>query len=456
MREISKHPEEKEEKGILRQQYEALSARTESILIVDDDMPVYKHYILITALLFILGFIIWANWATLDEVTRGSGKIIPSSENKTLQSLEGGIVSEFRVREGQKINKGDVILRLRDVEAASDLGTNQQRYFGLLATVQRLEAEATGDNHVSFTPEVRRNVPDSVKEEQKAFQANRQNLTSQLNVLQQQLEQRRTDVEETTGRINDLTEILAISQQEKALIEPLVERGSAPRIELLQLERTVLEHQTELNSLKSTLNRAQATVNEAEAKIEELQNQTKARAQDELAGTTTELNSLREALKALKDRKTRTDITSPVDGIIQDLLVNTVGGVVQPGADIVEIVPLDENLLVEARIRPSDIAFLYPGMKAIVKITAYDYSIYGSLNGELIDISADTITDEQGQSFYRVRIKTTENELKRNGDSLPIFPGMVASVDILTGEKTIMEYILKPILKTVNNAMKER
>ena len=444
------------EKSLWGRLVEQLSVQTENALLVDDDMPVYKHYILFSVVFTILAFIIWANWATLDEVTRGQGQVIPSSEKKTLQSLEGGIVSEFMVHEGQKIKEGDVILRLKDIEAASNLGTNQQRFYGLLATITRLEAEAEGRNTITFDAETKSHAPTSVDEELKSFHANRQNLESQLLVLEQQLQQRLATVQETTTRIKDTAQILEISKKEKELIEPLVERGSAPRIELLQLERSVLQSQTELNSLESNLTSAQAAVEEIQARIEELKNQARAKAQQQLAEKTTELNALRETLYALEDRKTRTDIISPVDGIIQDLLVNTVGGVVKPGEDIVEIIPLDENLLIEAQVRPSDIAFLHPGMEAVVKITAYDFSIYGGLAGELRDISADTIKDEQGQSFYRVRIQTNENELKRKGETLPIFPGMVASVDILTGEKTVMEYIMKPIVKTLDNAMNER
>jgi adhesin transport system membrane fusion protein len=240
------------------------------------------------------------------------------------------------------------------------------------------------------------------------------------------------------------------------MVEPLVARGSAPKLELLQLERTLREKTTELNSYLSSVPRIKSAIDEAKARLNEVETASKAQAQTELSAKTIELNEIRERLTALKDRKTRTELKSPVNGTIKAIEANTVGGVVRPGEDIIQIVPKDDQLLVEARIRPADIAFLYPQQKAIVKITAYDFSIYGGLDAEVVDISADTIEDEEGNSFYRVRLRTYENELKRRGQVLPIIPGMVASVDVLTGEKTVMQYLLKPFIKTLDNAMNER
>jgi adhesin transport system membrane fusion protein len=216
------------------------------------------------------------------------------------------------------------------------------------------------------------------------------------------------------------------------------------------------ERQTELNGLQTALPRAQSAVQEAEARIKELTSGSKADAQTELSTTMIEMSTIEQTLGALEDRQTRTEIRSPVNGLIKDIKIHTIGGVVQPGQDILEIVPLNDQLLVEANVRPGDIAFLHPGQKAVVKITAYDFAIYGGLKGELVDISADTITNEKGESFYRVRVRTHETALQRKGEVLPIIPGMVATIDILTGEKTVMQYIMKPLIKTVGNAMKER
>jgi adhesin transport system membrane fusion protein len=405
---------------------------------------------------FFICFVVWANWAKLDEVTRGDGKVIPSSNVQALQTLEAGIVEEFLVREGDLVEQEQVLVRLSDIEASSDLGANQARYFGLLASIRRLQAEAEGKNTVDFPEEVMKLAPGSVTEELNAFRANRQQILSQSNIFQQQLAQRQQEIRELETRITDTRRVIALQTKEMDMIEPLIERGSVAPIELLQLERALQEKRTELNGLFSSLPRAKFAVEEAQARIDDIVSAAKAQAQTELAAKLIEMNEIKERLSALKERKTRTEIKSPVNGTIQEITVNTVGGVVNPGEDLIKIVPKDDQLVVEARIRPADVAFIYPGQKAIIKITAYDFSIYGSLKGELINISADTIEDEKGNSFYRVKLRTDSPELKYKGRVLPIIPGMVASVDILTGEKTVMQYLLKPIVKTIDKAMSER
>lgn len=431
-------------------------AKADRFFNTDDDLPLSQHLILMFITLFFVIFVVWANFAALDEVTRGDGKVIPSTEIQKLQSLEGGIVEEFLVREGDEVKAGQVLMRLRDVQAASDLGSNRARYLGLLAKTQRLKAEAEGLVTPNFSEEVMKEAPQSVQEELESFRANVQNLSSQTQVLQQQLNQREQEVTGLRTRVSDLREVLRLSNEERNMIAPLVERGSAPKVELLQLERGIKERQTELNTVQASLTQAQSAVDEAKARIAELTDAAKAQAQTELAATTIEMNSIGETLSGLEDRKIRTEIKAPVDGTIKDILVNTVSGVVQPGADLIEIVPKDDQLIIEARVRPADIAFLHPNQAAVVKITAYDFSIYGGLKGEVIDISADTLTNEEGETFYRVRVRTNETSLTRKDEVLDIIPGMVASVDILTGEKTVMQYILKPLIKTLDNAMNER
>ena len=288
------------------------------------------------------------------------------------------------------------------------------------------------------------------------FRANRQSLDNQLNVLMQQKAQREQEVRELTGRISDTRGVLNLQKQEMAMVEPLVASGSAPRMELLQLERSIKERQTELNGYSSSLPRARSAVNEAQARMNEIKSNAKAQAQTELSAKLIEMNEIKERLSALTERKTRTEVRSPVAGTIQEITVNTVGGVIRPGEDLIKIVPKDDKLVVEAKVRPADRAFIYPGQKAVVKLTAYDFSIYGGLDAELVSISADTFEDQDGNSFYQVKLRTEETQLKRKGEVLPIEVGMVASVDILTGEKTVMQYLLKPFIKTLDNAMSER
>lgn len=422
----------------------------------DDTLPLSKHFLLVFIIVFWIVLVIWASFSPLDEITRGDGKIIPSSQVQALQSLEAGIVEEFLVREGDAVEKDQILVRLNAIEATSDLGANQARYLGLLASITRLQAEAEGKGTVDFPDNVMKGAPQSVTEELNTFRANRQSLINQLNVLQQQMAQREQEVRELNTRITDTRGVVNLQRQEKAMVAPLVEKGSAPRMELLQLDRSIKERVTELNGHLSSLPRAKSAVAEAQARIEEIKTNAQAQAQVELSAKLIEMNEIKERLSALTERKTRTEIKSPVAGTIQEITINTIGGVINPGEDLIKIVPKDDKLIVEAKVRPADRAFIYPGQKAIVKLTAYDFAIYGGLDAELISISADTFEDQEGNSFYQVKLRTKETELRRKGEVLPIEVGMVASVDILTGKKTIMQYFLKPLIKTLNTALRER
>lgn len=439
-----------------KEQADKLHARALAVFDTDDDMPLSKHLLLVAITSFIVIFIVWANFASLDEVTRGDGKVIPSSDIQALQTLDAGTVEETLVREGEEVEAGQVLMRLNAIEAASDLGANQSRYLGLLASITRLSAEAEGKGMVEFPEEVMKGSPQSVTEELNAFRANQQSLNGQRNVLQQQLSQRESELREVNTRIADTRGVIALQREERNMVKPLVDRGSAPPMELLQLERTIKEKTAELNGYTSSVPRIRSSIEEAQARIEELETNMKAQAQAELGAKLIEMNEIKERLAALEQRKGRTELRSPVNGTIQEITVNTIGGVVRPGEDIIKIVPKDDQLIVEAKIRPSDRAFIFPGQKAVVKITAYDFSIYGGLDGQLVDISADTIEDQEGNTFYRVKLRTDKTELTRKGEVLPITVGMVASVDILTGKKTVMEYLLKPFRKTLENAMNER
>ena len=439
-----------------KEQAGKLHARALAVFDTDDDMPLSKHLLLMAITSFFVIFIVWANFATLDEVTRGDGKVIPSSDVQALQSLDAGIVEKILAREGDIVEAGQPLMLLDAIEATSDLGANQARYLGLLASITRLSAEAEGKGTVEFPEEVMKGAPQSVTEELNAFRANQQSMNGQRNVLQQQMSQRESELREVNTRIADTRGVIALQQQEAGMVRPLVEKGSAPKMELLQLERTIKEKRAELNSYTSSVPRIRSSIDEAQARIEELESNMKAQAQTELSTKLIEMSEIKERLAALEQRKGRTELKSPVNGTIQEITVNTIGGVVKPGEDIIKIVPKDDQLIVEAKVRPSDRAFIFPGQKAVIKITAYDFSIYGGLDGQLVDISADTIEDQEGNSFYRVKLRTDKTELVRKGEVLPITTGMVASVDILTGKKTVMQYLLKPFIKTLDNAMNER
>ena len=446
---------DKARQGWMHDQLQKAAAHAERVLVTDEDLPLSKHIMMLSICTFFLIFFLWASFAHLEETTRGEGKVIPSKEIQKLSSLEGGILQEMMVKEGDEVKAGQIVARLSDVGASSDLGSNETRYFGLLAAVTRLQAEVEG-KMPEFSDEIMQKSPQSVTEEMAAYRANKDKIDGQTIIFQQQRSQRQQELSELQIKSSDLNGQVSLAREEKAMVEPLVARGSAPKMELLQIDRTIKEKQTELNSVNSAMPRARSAIAEAEARIKDVESSAKAQAQTELSAKMNEMNALKQGLVGLTDRKDRTEIKSPVNGFVKDIKVYTVGGVVQPGQDFIEIVPKDDQLLVEARIKPKDIAFLYPDQPATVKISAYDFSIYGGLKGKLVGISPDAVTDEKGESFYMVRVLTEENALKRKGEVLPIIPGMVATVDILTGEKTVMEYILKPFVKTIDSSMNER
>lgn len=446
---------EHDKKQWLVEHIDRVHAHGERFFTTDEDLPLSSHLLLFFIITFFVLFFFWASFAHLDEVTRGDGTVIPSSEVQKISSLEGGIVEEFFIKKGDEVKKGDILVRLSDIAASSDLGSNEARYLGLLATVTRLQAEVEG-RIPEFPEEVMKGAPQSVTEEMNAYRANMDKVNSQTVIMEQQKSQRSQELNELQVRSSDIRGQLSLAREEKQMVEPLVAKGSAPRMELLQLDRQIKEKETELNGVLSAIPRARAAIGEANARIREVKSTAKAQAQTELSAKLIEMNAIKQGLAGLQDRKVRAEIKSPVNGFVKDLKVYTVGGVVQPGQEFIEIVPKDDQLLVEARINPKDIAFLYPEQPAVVKITAYDFAIYGGLKGKVVAISPDAVTNEDGESFYLVQILTEENALRRKGEVLPIIPGMVASVDILTGEKTVMEYLLKPFIKTLQNSLNER
>jgi adhesin transport system membrane fusion protein len=386
----------------------------------------FAHLLLVVIALFFLLFLTWAHFATLDEVTRGDGRVIPSSQVQVVQNLEGGIVADIMMREGAIVEKGEVLLRIENVRAASELRGGRQRYLNLLASIARLQAEIA-ETGIRFPPEVMAEARQAAINETDLFNARQDSLQSELQILQNQAQQREQEVAELKQKVD-----------------------------LLRLQREVNDLQGELESTRLALPRVELALREANRRIEERILGFRAEAQRELNTLQAEAGGLAELLEADSDPVARTDVRSPVRGTIKQLFVNTLGGVVQPGEDLAEIVPLEDTLLVEAKVRPADIAFLRPGQAATVKVTAYDFSIYGGLDAVVEDISADTIIDEDGERFYRIRVRTSDSTLEKAGVPLPIIPGMTTQVDILTGEKTVMDYLLKPILRARQNALRER
>lgn len=421
-----------------------------------DGVSAFNHILLYTIAILLFIFLLWASFAKLEEVARGDGQVIPSSEVQVIQSLEGGIIEGFPVRVGERVEKGQVILRLRDVQAKSDLQATQQKYMGLMATVTRLEAEAAGKDFIEFPAEVLTSVPESVQAEKDAFTANKKQQLDQVNVLEQQKSQRQQEVTELRRRISDISSVMQLAQEERNMVAPMVERGAANKMELLQLDRSIAQQRAELNGLRLALPRSEASVKEAEERINEVGSGFRAMARRELSEKTIELNTIRETLAGYRDRTERTEIRSPMTGIVQDIKISTVGGVAKAGEPIMEIVPLDDVLVVEGRIKPADIAFIHEGQKAVVRLSAYDFSVYGAMDGTVTGISADSFTNDKGESFYRVRVSTDASTISKAGLEYDIKPGMQATVDVITGEKTVMQYLLKPFVKASQTALRER
>lgn len=415
----------------------------------------FAHLLLFAIVAFFGVFFAWASWAELDEVTRGEGKVIPSSQVQVVQNLEGGIVAEILVREGAIVEAGQVLLRIADVRAASNLRESRTRYLALLGALGRLRAEVE-ETGIGFVPEVLSEAPGVAQNERALYNARLAALESELDVLRSQAAQRRQELTELATRLHQLERSHALAVEELDITAPLAKSRVVSKVQLLRLQREVNDLAGELEATRLAMPRAEAALREAERKIEERRLNFRAEAQRELNAVEAEATALQETIAAEADMVSRTEVRSPVRGTVKQLFVATVGGVVQPGADLVEIVPLEDTLLVEARIKPADIAFLHPGQPAMVKVTAYDFAIYGGLDGVVEDISADTITDERGDSFYRVRVRTNDVALHKADEPLPIIPGMTTQVDILTGEKTVLDYLLKPILRAKQRALRER
>jgi len=413
----------------------------------------YLVTLIVVALLLI--FMIWAALTKLDEVTRGMGQVIPSQRVQVIQNLEGGILEEILVQENQIVDKGDILVRINNSMAASQFRDVAGKAREFEAAVARLEAEGEG-RAFNLPDDLQQTDPQIASDQQAIYRARQQQIQSELGVLQSQQQQKQQEIAEMRSRLAQLERNLELTRQQRDIAKPLAEQGVYPRVDFLALEREVSNLQGDIETLRLAIPRAQAAAEEIRRRTAQRQAEYRAQSLDELNRRRVELKSLQEMMSAGEDRVTRTDVRSPVRGTVKQLKLTTLGGVVKPGEPIMEIVPLDDTLLVEARIRPADIAFLHPGQKAMVKITAYDFSIFGGLDGVVEAISADTIQDEKGEQFYRVKLRTQAGTLSYRGENLPIIPGMTASVDILTGKKSVPSYLLKPILKIKQNALRER
>jgi adhesin transport system membrane fusion protein len=418
-------------------------------------------HILLGAILFVVfSFLVWAYFANLDQITRGEGKVIPSSQTQVIQSLDGGQLAEMRVREGDVVEKDQVLLVIDNTTAIYSLSELKQRYYIAAASVARLQAEIAGKDspdEIAFPEDVLKEAPDKIAQERNQFIISQGQLSAQLGTLRDQLEQRKQDINAISTKISSAAAGLDVAEQQVAILGPAVAAGAASKVDLLKAKQEAQNYRSELANARASMPGAQSALKEAQSKLGEAVATHKAEAAGELAKQQSDLATVIESMKEATAKVGRTELKSPVKGTVKEIKARTIGGVIQPAQDIMEIVPIEDTLLIEAQIRPQDRGFIAPNQKAKVKITAYDYSIYGGLDATLEQISADAIENEKKELFFRVRLRTDKNFLVgKQGEQLPIIPGMTATVDILTGNKTVLEYLLKPILKARETALTER
>jgi len=402
--------------------------------------------------------LVWAYFAKIDERVQASGKVIPSSKVKKIQNLEGGIVKAILVHEGELVKKGQELIKIDNIKSKGSLGEKKAKYYALLAKTVRLRAEANGKN---FNPKaVKEKIPSTYLESEKnLYLSNKSKLKSKIRVLQDQLRSKKNELNEMRSKVNFAKESVKLIQEEVDMKRPLVDKGLESRPEFLKLQRELTDKKNEYQAAKLAIPRLKSEMAEINSKIKAAKDEFKSKAREDLSKALGEIAQVKELKNTLENEVSRTKVVSPVDGIVKKVEVTTIGQVIKSGDSMMEIVPVDDKLLIEAKVKPKDIAFLYPGQKANVKVTAYDFSIYGGLKGKVVSIGADSIIEKTAkgeQAYYLVQIKTNKNFVEKNGKKGVIMPGMIISADILTGKKTVLSYLIKPIIKAKQNALKER
>lgn len=414
--------------------------------------PVRTRVLFYTLCLFIVSLLTWSAFAKIDQVTRGEGKVIPSQQVQILQSLDGGVITHIDIREGQIVEQGQLLVKLDATRFQSTLQESHAEFLALQAKSLRLRAVAEDTEFVA-TKELQEESPLLVDQATLLFNSSKRELQVMKQIAQEQITQRKQELVEAESIRVQASQAYSFASRELAATRPLVNSGAVSEVELLRLERDIANIVGERDQALARISRLKSAIGEAEQKFLEVELNFKNQIREELSITMARLNVLDQSSLGLSDRVKQTEVRSPVRGTVKRLFYNTIGGVVLPGKEVVEIIPLDDSLLLEAKIMPQDIAFLYPGQKANVKFTAYDFVVYGGLDANVEHIGADTVMDENGNPFYVVRVRTFDVDL---GEGKPIIPGMVASVDILTGKKTVMTYMLKPLLRAKQYALSER
>jgi adhesin transport system membrane fusion protein len=423
-------------------------------------VKIFGHLLLITIAVILVTFLVWADNAVLDIVTRGQGKVIPSSQVQVIQNLEGGIMAGILVNEGDLVEKDQVLLRIDNTTAQSNYDDLHSRYLSGLAAITRLEAEIAGTSaeDIVFPDELLKDGPELADAERKNARIRHEQLKTQIDVLQDQATQKQQDVDQLTNKIENLKQSLALAQKQLSIINSM-EEGVVSQIDKLKAQRDAHDLKSELDLAQLQLPQAKSAEQEAENRMREQEMTFRAEAATDLSKQRLEQASVVQQMKGGLDKVKRTEVRSPVRGTVKQINIRTIGGVIKPGEDLMEIVPIEDTLLVEAQVRTSDRGFIKVGQQATVKFDTYDYSIYGGLKATVEFISTDAIEDQSSgkkERFFRVRLRTEKNYLGTEAKPLPIGPGYTATAEILTDKKTVLAYLMKPILKARDTAMRER
>ncbi|MBL6929873.1 MAG: HlyD family type I secretion periplasmic adaptor subunit [Rhodospirillales bacterium] len=398
----------------------------------------------------------WANFTKLEEVTVTNGEVIPLGDFQTIQHLEGGIVKEIHVRDGQIVEKGAALILLDLATSGVNREELQVRLDGQILLKARLEAEAQGKRTISFPEEAAKRRPEQLAAQRQNFEARRRQLASTIGALAQAVSQRRQDVKELDAQIRAVSKNLNLAKKRFAMSKNLLKDGLTPEMEHLQLEAEVESLEGEAQTLKPSLSRAKSAVSEAENRVNEERNRFRSSAREELVQAEQAIGRINELLTSADEQGMRAMIRSPIDGVVQNMKYNTIGGVIRPGEPIMEIVPTGASLVIDAKLKPADRAFVTVDQRVMVKLSTYDYAVFGGLEGKVTMVAPDTIIDEKGEPYFRIFVKTDKTYIGDNPELYKITPGMQATVDIHTGEKSVMEYLIKPVLKLKSEAFRER
>jgi membrane fusion protein, adhesin transport system len=408
---------------------------------------------ILALLVLLLALLVWSWFAPIDMVVRGSGRIVASEHNQVIQHLEGGIVSAILVREGAAVKKGQTLISIADVRANADLGESNVKILGLQARVARLQAEASGAATVTLADDLRRNDA-AVQSELATFAARQSKLNQDLSILREQASQRQGEVAEAVSRQQSLASEYDLAQRQYQLIHGMLERKAASQLEDIQAQAKMQDVMSRLNATNAMIPRLHAAIAEANAKTAEATSRFRSEARSDLTTSENELARLEQEIKSRNDRVSRSEVRAPMDGIVNRVLINTIGGVVKPGDAIIEMTPNDDKLVIEAKVAPTDRAQLMTGAPARVKVSAYDYGVYGAMQGVVTEVSADTVPEERGERFYRVKIEVTRDPGEL-GRGLPLMPGMTATADMIVGRRTVWQYLMSPLSRFSQSAMRE-